>query len=463
MSDQKPAEKQGLIKRVWSAIRGDSWQNVLTGTGTSYDKRKATTFAASRRIHPQQLAKLYVDNGITRKIVDLPANDMTRNWLKVKGDDDDKVLMRMEELKTKQEVTKGIKWGRLFGCGIVVMGIDDGGELEEPVNEANVRSVDSLTVFDRREVVIEEQDLQFDMGQPDFLEPQMYEITPVTGPSVQVRVHTSRCMRFRGVETPRQELVSNSYFDLPVLQAIYDNLRQYGGVFDSAEFIVEDFIQTLIKMEGVMAMMRSKEGQATVKARLNLFDQSRSSANTLIVDTNEDYSKHSSTVTGLPDLLDRFMMTLSAVTGIPVTKLFGRSPAGENATGEADTRFYYDDIKSSQEDEVSPELEKLVRLLFIAQGGEPEKWSIQWNPLITPTPKEKAELYKINAEGDAVAVNSNVADPAELEEYRYGGATYNSEPPTYEVPKERDEPPPPEMPPIPPIQPPVIPPIDGNE
>ena len=447
MTEETTVEKPGMVRRVL-----DSWHNLWTGKGTSKDARTATTYNSGPVIGDSTLSQLYRSNGIAKKIVNIPVDDMTRNGFKIKGDEDDTVLMRMEELNLIGAANLAQKWARLYGNGIVLMGVDDGGELWEPVNEDRVKDVTSFTVFDRREVEVDQQSLQRDMGKPDFLQPQLYKITPVTG-GTTVSVHISRLMIFRGSELPRQELVENSYWDQSFLQAIYESLRQYGAVYDSAEFIVEDFIQTLIKLDNVMNLMRTKEGQKLIKARLDLFDKSRSVANTLIVDTKEDYSKHASAVSGLDLVMDRFGIKLTAEADIPATKLFGRSPAGENSTGAADIRFYYDGLKAAQNDKLRPQLDKPVRYQFIANGGEPEDWTIEFNPLTTMTPKEEAELYKLNAEGDAANVNAGIADPDQLEKHRFGGATYNATPPTYEVPDEPEPEPEPKTPPFPPGMP----------
>jgi phage-related protein (TIGR01555 family) len=454
MTAETAVEKHGVMRRVL-----DSWQNLFKGKGTSKDARTSTTYNSGPIISDSTLSQLYRSNGIAKKIVNIPVDDMTRNGFKIKGDEDDKVLMRMEELNLLGAANLGQKWARLYGNGIVLMGIDDGGELSEPVNEDAIKDVTSLTVFDRREVEVDQQSLQTDMGKPDFLQPQIYQITPVTGGNT-VRVHVSRLMIFRGSELPRKELVENSYWDQSFLQSIYESLRQYGAVYDSAEFIVEDFVQTLIKLKNVMNLMKTKEGQALVKSRLNLFDKSRSVANTLIIDTEEDYSKHASTVTGLDLVMDRYGIKLTGESDIPATKLFGRSPAGENATGAADIRFYYDGLEAAQNEKLRPQLEKPIKYMFLANGGEPEDWTIEFNPLTTMTPKEESELYKLNAEGDAANVNGGIADPDQLEKYRFGGATYNASPPTYEVPDEPEPEPEPPTPPPPPFgqfgaQPPV--------
>src|SRR5690606_930445 len=45
--------------------------------------------------------------------------------------------------------------------------------------------------------------------------------------------------------------------------------------------------------------------------------------------------------TGINDIYESFMLDVSGAAQIPVTKLFGRSPAGFQATGESDLRNYY--------------------------------------------------------------------------------------------------------------------------
>ncbi len=93
----------------------------------------------------------------------------------------------------------------------------------------------------------------------------------------------------------------------------------------------------------------------------------------------------------------------------------GRSPAGQNATGESDIRFWYDHIQAQQNNVLKPRLEKLIRYLFLEQGHtEPEQWSIQFNPLFLKTDMEEANLYKATAEGDAIYIQNGVLAPAEV-------------------------------------------------
>jgi phage-related protein (TIGR01555 family) len=411
-----------------TAQRGDGWNNLLDGRGGSTDKRTQTKYAQRAVIDDNQLAGLYRENGLAKRIIELPADDMTRNWFKITGDTEDAVLQKLQVLGAQMHTQSGIKWSRGFGAALMVMGIDDGGEWAEPVNEDAIKAVNFLMVFDRRECQVVQESISKDFNDKKIGQPQLYRITPVMGGS-SITVHESRVIRFDGALLAHREMIANAWWHDAILQAAYESLRQMGGVFDSTEFIVEDFIQTIVKIDNLFSLMASGK-EDLIKQRLQLLDQSRHTKNMLLLDKNEEYDKKTASVSGLDELLDRFMMILSAASGIPVTLLMGRSPAGQNATGESDVRFYYDSIKADQVNDLSPRLERLIRYIYKSDGfTEPKTWSIKWNPVREMSDKERSELYKLNADADVLYIMHQVLTPDEVREHRFGGEEYNPNPP----------------------------------
>lgn len=78
-------------------------------------------------------------------------------------------------------------------------------------------------------------------------------------------------------------------------------------------------------------------------------------------------------------------LDLSGASRIPVTKLFGRSPAGMNATGESDLRNYYDYVDTLREAKLRPILEKLLPVLAMsAWGAVPDGWTSLSRPCGLP-------------------------------------------------------------------------------
>ena len=89
------------------------------------------------------------------------------------------------------------------------------------------------------------------------------------------------------------------------------------------------------------------------------------------------------------------MMDMAGAAEIPATKLFGRSPQGMNSTGEADLRNYYDMIAQMQERLLRPALEKLLPVMAISCWGYvPEDLEIVFEPVMTTSPAERAELVQ---------------------------------------------------------------------
>ena len=99
------------------------------------------------------------------------------------------------------------------------------------------------------------------------------------------------------------------------------------------------------------------------------------------------------TFTGLQEVYESMCLNLCGASHYPVTKLFGRSPAGMNATGESDLKNYYDYVGSQREAKVRPVLQKLLPVLALSAWGEaPDDLEVTFPPLWTPTATETAEI-----------------------------------------------------------------------
>jgi phage-related protein (TIGR01555 family) len=376
------------------------------------------------------LTNLYRNGGLSKRICNLIPEDAARNWFRISNDEDDKVKQHLEVLGAQEKITRGWQMGRLYGGSIVLMGIDDGKDLTEPVDEKRIRSVNGLIVFDRRDVHVQASDIERDLKSGRFGEPNKYRIMPLLG-GEQFDVHASRCLRFDGDTLGWREYQAGGYFHDSVLQTAWEAIRQWAAVLDSAEFITEQFVINTIKFEGLMQALASKDGEDLLKKRITMLDQSMHVANHVLLDANEEYTKTTASVAGLPQLVQQFMMALGAATGYPLTLLFGRSPAGQNATGESDIQFYYDRVRSLQTTLLRPRIETLIKYIFASKGFKaPESWSIQFNPLKQVSPEELASLYKSVAEGDQLNITNDILSPEAIAKHRYVGDEYNPSPPT---------------------------------
>ena len=101
---------------------------------------------------------------------------------------------------------------------------------------------------------------------------------------------------------------------------------------------MERMAQGILKIAGLLNKLSIEGGEDEVRTYLQNIDMVRNILNTLAIDKDDDYDIKSISLSGVKDILDKTQTMLSAVSEIPVTILFGRSPGGQNATGDSDFR-----------------------------------------------------------------------------------------------------------------------------
>ncbi len=114
--------------------------------------------------------------------------------------------------------------------------------------------------------------------------------------------------------------------------------------------------------------------------------------NLLLLGDGESWARQKIDFAGLPEMVRTFLQVAAGAAGIPVTRLLGQSPAGLSATGDSDTRNYYDMIAARQEVDLRPQLERLDRLLLRSAGVELEAVSFAFRPLWQMDAKDRAAI-----------------------------------------------------------------------
>lgn len=167
-------------------------------------------------------------------------------------------------------------------------------------------------------------------------------------------------------------------------------------------------VQAVYKIEGLATLLKTDEGENTVIRRLQLIDMAKGIINSIAIDAEgEDYDYKTVTFSGVKDIVDSACNMLSAVTNIPQTKLFGRSPAGENSTGEGDMENFYKFVERIQKLNLKNNLRTLFDIILIAgkakgRYGEIPDYTLKFNPLWSLSEKEQADVDKTRADTEYV-------------------------------------------------------------
>ena len=429
-----------LRRDALATIRG--WWNPATGKGDpARDKRAGMLWAGGVRMQHQHLRSLFDYSDLAHTIVTaLPEWGLRHGWqlqldAPSAGDDASPAreaqtirrAVRSEEkrLGLAACVQEAATWGQLFGGGLILIGAVDGRPSSEPLDESTLQEIEWLRVVDRTEVV--PVDVDDDPGSPRFGEPDRYEVQEhgASGGSARSTWHHSRVVRFGGTRTSRRTRRENLGWDLSVLDRVVAKLSLHDGIWDDVGAMMADGSQGVWKIKGLMQSIRAGRRE-DVEARFELADQTRSLFRSILLDTDgEEFDFRHRQFSGFDGLLAQSAIRTSAAAQMPVTVLFGQSPAGMNATGESDIRLWYDRVETYQSDKLEPGVARLTRLLFLAKNGptrgvEPEGWSVQFPPVRQPTSQERTNERHQQAQTDLLYHDMGVLDPETIAAARFG-------------------------------------------
>lgn len=393
------------MARKRDTIRADS------GFKDAFIARKLSNYETlmnERKLSDQQLALMY-RNLIVRRIVTLVVDDAIKNFIEVEGDQDECIVQELEALFIPEKLTEALYWDRLFGMSVALILADDGQELDQPINLKRLRRVSGVEVFDKRSVMEDSASLYYDTDVRDvnFGKAEYYTITPPNGNLF--KVHRSRLLIFDGETLPKLERIANNGAGLSCLDGIPAAINRVKTSMDKTIDIMDKVSTSLLKLQGLSNVLQTEEGTKAVIKRLDLIDYSRRLNGSVAIDKDDEYAVFNIPLGGLTDIIQEMEQYVCAVTGYPFTKLFGRSPAGMNATGQSDMQIYYDKVKSYQKRKLRPALEYLVKLIQLSsegptQGKELEKWSIKFKALEQLNDLEQANVDKTQAEVRAAVV-----------------------------------------------------------
>jgi len=407
----------------------DSYKNMMNKYGTARDSSEAYFYARDAIPSDMMLAEMYESNGLFSKIVDRPAEEALKHGYDFSdyGDAEEAIRNKLEELEWTDRATDALKWTRLFGGALAVLIVDDGEEdLRKPLNWKRVRSIDEIRVFERPVVSCDSTTIYRDDCTSPFGVPEYYTVSSKYG---CFRVHWTRCMRFRNGKV--SELSTNQIYrdwGIPEYTRVNRALRETVTSHTDATKLLERSVQAVYKMKNLANLLATDKGEDMVIKRLAVIDEARGILNSIAIDNEgEDYDFKNATMAGTNEVLESTCAMLSAVTDIPQTILFGRSPSGMNSTGQSDFENYYNMVERFQNANLMNNTKTLLDLVLIElkrKGkieGEAKRFPIKFVPLWSLSEVEQANLEAVKAQTSATLagvastyVDMQALDPSEV-------------------------------------------------
>lgn len=381
----------------------DGLQNVVAGLGTPRDKMAFTEYGLVAPLTRFELEQMYRSSWLSKRIVNAPADDMTRAWRAITFDDTRADVQQAVEqaekaFGVKHKIRDALYWSRLYGGAVVVIGTRDK-DLSKPLDVTRIRQNDLrfLHVLDRWRVSASGP-IVSDLTSPHFGMPEMYTIAESA-----VQVHCTRLLRFNGEKLPYFSWTANAMWDDSVLQHVYDSVRRRDTAAAGIATMLFEANVDVVQSEELNDILSQPNGEAILAKRFQVAAMMKSFNRMLLLGPGETYTKKSNNFSNLDNIATEFAVDVCGAADIPMTRLFGQSAKGLNATGDGDLRNYYDRIAADQQSDIRPQLEYLDEILVRSTLGEmPDDFKWSFNTLWQTDDKDQSEIKLNEAQTDDV-------------------------------------------------------------
>ena len=199
----------------------------------------------------------------------------------------------------------------------------------------------------------------------------------------------------------------------PPMRGLDSRCKEYNRAMSFLPKLLERLQQPVYSMQGLKTAMQAGQ-QSAINQMIVAVDQFRSAMNTVLIDSGDSYSILSPNVSGVEKLVEAIQGDLSAVTGIPVSKLFGTSSSGLNS-GAADNQRWADEVKHFQTRHLEP-IYRRIAGIFTKKDV-----SINFLPVMAETAEERANRFKTDADNVVALVNAGIISTEEARQIMVNG------------------------------------------
>lgn len=406
----------------------DAFQNQMARLGFGQPNlNEGADYPLTRMSQNYNLfTSLYRSSWIVRKIVDVFPSDMVKNWIKFNSSLDPEKISKINSVirktKTKEKIKEGLRWARLYGGAAGLILIDGDEDLSEPLDYDTIMLDDykGLLIFDRWNGIYPDIELEDDIYDEEYGYPKYYSISLSEANSNLmlsynkqdlVKVHHSRIVRFNGRDLPLWERQAEMFWGESEIEIVFEELKKRDNTSANIASLIFLANIRVLKMNDLGQLL----GASTQKAQENLYkvlqaqNQLMSNMGIYVMDKDDDFGSEQYSFGGLNDIYESFMLDIAGACEMPVTKLFGREPAGFNSTGESDLTQYYDTLEEKQETYLQPIIDKLLPIIFMSTlGAIPEDLDWEFNPCMNANSKDLADLAQSMASPIFEAFNAGL-------------------------------------------------------
>ena len=364
----------------------------------------------------QQIAQ----NGMIRACVQTVADDITREWIEVKGGDGtpQEDVHRLEDLLESKYHLKELfhsvaaTVGYMGGAFIFIDTGAEGEDLSLPLRISSLSAEMSegmalrFTLVDPVNVTPGDYNASNPL-RPDYMQPKWWWV-------LGQKVHTSRMIPVFDNPPPLLLRPSYNFLGIPQAQILWDYVLHWNECRIYTANLLKK-VSLLVFKTDVTGALSTAGGVQAIDTKMQMLGRYRDNDSVAVCDkTDEDIANVQTSIAGCTDIVRQSLEMIAAINRTPAVKLLGISPSGFNATGESDLKNYYDHIRTKQET-LRPAVEQCLKAIEIAETGKIDP-SITFDFRLLGTDNDSAKAMnaqtRINTLG--AALDRQVISPEEM-------------------------------------------------
>lgn len=404
----------------------DGLISLISGMGTSTDPR-SRSFYAAQVMSDVEVDQSYRGSWVIRKAIDKPATEMVREWRDWQAEKDDITALEAEEkrLDIRNKVRRAEVLRGLGGAGLVMW--LRGQDPTQPLDPASIKAGDlqAIHVWHRSRFTLGEMIGAWDdpwFGHPEFYQVQLQGAQGGT----PMKFHPSRVVAFKAEAVGDIAGVGGWdqwFWGQSRVQTILDAAKNVDTAENGFAALIKDARNRRIYIPKLLEMVATAPGEVALAKRLQAFALGESSNSVSWLDGGDGDGKGAEKIedrqmawTGMPDIMNAYRTAMAAAADMPVTVLWGTSPAGMNATGQSDLDLYDKMIRGRQDLDLRPCMTQIdAALVPSALGRVDDKIWYDWAPLSSQSEKDEATTWWNTMQGLEILAGTNLIPTIALE------------------------------------------------
>lgn len=332
----------------------------------------------------------FLQTAVNQKVEDAFQNDgLIIDSKTLSTDEIEKLRTTMEEEGDIEAIIDCIRWGRLYGGGVIVANTEQ--DPTKPLNK-NALKGQKLKFLATNRWQCTSQAVNPYVAESFIFTDNMQENDVLDPNAMSQEIDASRVAVFTGNNAPYLTKTILNGWNASIFEGILEPIENLLGGFNVTLELLSEAKIDIFKISNLASTLNAPNGEALIRKRLEIATANKNYKSSLAMDMEDDYQQKQISFGGIPQLLEQLMYIFCGYLRYPVSKLFGKGSSGFSS-GEDDLENYNSTVNSEVRIPARRLIHWVVNLRCMQLfGRELPDFKPQWRPLRAMSEKEQAEI-----------------------------------------------------------------------